>query len=66
MKQIQNIETEKETLFDCCKGLGKTILESVEYKRYLDAREIFRRDEQAKLILREYNMAMNEYNQKTK
>jgi len=66
MKEIQNIETEKETLFDCCKGLGKTILESVEYKRYLDAREIFRRDEQAKLILREYNMAMNEYNQKTR
>lgn len=66
MNRLQNIETAKEILFDCCKGLGKVIVDSAEYKRYLDAREIFRHDDQAKSILREYNMALNKYNQKTK
>lgn len=66
MESLKNIDTSKEILFDCCKALGQAILESAEYKKYLDTREIFRHDDQAKLILREYNIALNEYNQKTR
>jgi cell fate (sporulation/competence/biofilm development) regulator YlbF (YheA/YmcA/DUF963 family) len=54
----------KENLFEACRSLGKAILDSEENKRFIEARERFRQDEEAKSILRDYNTALNEYQKK--
>ena len=61
---IQITQQVKEDLFDACRSLGKVIVGSEENKRFIDARERFRQDEEAKSILRDYNTTLSEYQKK--
>ncbi len=54
----------KESLFDTCRSLGKALVDSKENNRFIETREIFRMDEEAKSILRDYNQTAQEYQTK--
>jgi cell fate (sporulation/competence/biofilm development) regulator YlbF (YheA/YmcA/DUF963 family) len=61
---IQITQQVKEKLFEACSSLGKVIIDSQENKSFINAREKFRQDEEAKLILRDYNQTAQEYQSK--
>jgi len=54
----------KERAMLLSKSLGKAILESEEYKNFINARDKFRIDDSAKQAARKYNEAFNEYRMK--
>ncbi len=54
----------KESLLEACGSLGKAILDSRENERFINAREKFRQDKEAKSILRDYNQTAQEYQTK--
>lgn len=54
----------KERAMLSSKSLGKAILESEEYKNFINARDKFRIDDSAKQAARKYNEAFNEYRMK--
>lgn len=62
---IQIAQQVKENLFEACRNLGKALIDSEENKKFIEAREKFRQDEEAKSILRDYNTALSEYQKKT-
>ena len=61
---IQIAQQVKENLLEACRGLGKAIIDSEENKKFIEAREKFRQDEEAKSILRDYNTTLTEYQKK--
>ncbi|MHB1686425.1 MAG: YlbF family regulator [Ignavibacteriaceae bacterium] len=54
----------KESLLYTCRSLGKALVDSKENNKFIEAREIFRLDEEAKSILRDYNITLSEYQKK--
>lgn len=66
MNNLQSVQSEREVLVNRCKEFANALKDSPEYKRYIQSREVFRNDEKAKELLREYNSAMNEFNRKSR
>ena len=62
--QTEVLQQVKERSLTACKSLGKAILESEKYKKFIDARDKFRIDDSAKQAARKYNEAFNEYRMK--
>lgn len=63
-EQTEILQQVKERTTESCKSLGKAILDSEEYKSFIDARDKFRSDESAKQAAKKYNEAFNEYRMK--
>lgn len=63
-EKIQIAQQVKENLLEACRGLGKAIIDSEKNKKFIEAREKFRQDEEAKSILRDYNTTLTEYQKK--